>query len=632
MSEHELASIKKPGESEVISNAEFEHRIREIAKCKRDIVYFAEKYFKIINLDTGLTTIKLYPKQKELLRYFTGEKRCIVLASRQSSKTTTYTIYALWLLMFHAEKKVMLLANKADTALEILGRIRMAYEYCPSFLKPAVAVWNKGEIVFSNMSAIKAFATASDAARGWSCNAVIMDEAAFVPNNIASKVFESIYPVISSSKNSQFIMVSTPNGADNKNLYYDIWCKANSKAADKNTEGWKPFRFDWWDVPGRDEQWKKNTIASIGQQRFDQEFGNVFMTSSSMRKLIPDDIIEKYRIKLSEYKTKGIESKKQKILSDKEDELYEFDMWHEFQANRTYVASGDISEGVGGDSSVLYVWDVTDLSNIIMCAKFASNTISLVQFAYVCSKILALYNNPFLFAERNGVSAGMLDSLKITYGYQNIASENKKNEPGIYSHVQVKGKACLWTRDMMTTKGFGFTIYDKDLLDEIGIFVKKDTKGLHNVYHAAPGPNSHDDHMLAFVWACYCLQNEIIEKYFVVCETFTDDLGQIKPKILAPLTAYRVEDISKVRNDPIYKQFLEFKNELNLKLKQAMELEKKDIQSDIFKYKRYDAYFGEYVDEDTWNNMPLNWNMRQQNGGNQTNLNPSVIRPSFFIL
>ena len=402
-------------------------------------------------------------------------------------------------------------------------------------------------------------------------NCVIMDEAAFVPNNIASKVFESIYPVISSSKNSQFIMVSTPNGADNKNLYYDIWCKANSKTTDKNTEGWKPFRFDWWDVPGRDEQWKKNTIASIGQQRFDQEFGNVFMTSSSMRKLIPDDIIEKYRIKLSEYKTKGIESKKQKILSDKEDELYEFDMWHEFQPNRTYVASGDISEGVGGDSSVLYVWDVTDLSNIIMCAKFASNTISLVQFAYVCSKILALYNNPFLFAERNGVSAGMLDSLKITYGYQNIASENKKNEPGIYSHVQVKGKACLWTKDMMTTKGFGFTIYDKDLLDEIGIFVKKDTKGLHNVYHAAPGPNSHDDHMLAFVWACYCLQNEIIEKYFVVCETFTDDLGQIKPKILAPLIAYRVEDISKVRNDPIYKQFLEFKNELNLKLKQAIE-------------------------------------------------------------
>ena len=92
-------------------------------------------------------------------------------------------------------------------------------------------------------------------------------------------------------------------------------------------------------------------------------------------------------------------------------------MWHEFKANRTYLASADIAEGIGGDSSVLYVWDVTDLSNIIMCARFSSNVTSLVQFAYVASKILALYNNPWLAAERNGVSAGMLDSLRITYGY-----------------------------------------------------------------------------------------------------------------------------------------------------------------------------------------------------------------------
>ena len=108
-------------------------------------------------------------------------------------------------------------------------------------------------------------------------NCVVSDEFAFVPNNVASKVFESIYPVISSSKNSQFIIVSTPNGADPKNLYYDIWTKANSKNINTNTQGWKSFRFDWWDVPGRDEQWKLNTIASIGQQRFSQEFGNEFI-------------------------------------------------------------------------------------------------------------------------------------------------------------------------------------------------------------------------------------------------------------------------------------------------------------------------------------------------------------------
>ena len=219
-----------------------------------------------------------------------------------SHNTTSYTIYALWTLIFNPEKRIMLLANKADTVLEILGRIQMAYEYLPTWLKPAVVVWNKGEIQFSNKSAIKGFPTASDAARGYSAGIVIMDEAAFVPNNIASKVFESIYPVISSSKKSKFIIVSTPNGADPNNLYYSLWQQANQKTAEKNREGWKPFRIDWWDVPGRDQKWKEQTVASIGEKRFAQEFGNEFLTGKQSRKLMPDDVLEKYRMELSKMK------------------------------------------------------------------------------------------------------------------------------------------------------------------------------------------------------------------------------------------------------------------------------------------------------------------------------------------
>ena len=58
--QQELATIKRPGEIDQCSKEEFEWRIKEIAKCKRDIVYFAEHYFRIINLDKGLHVIKLY--------------------------------------------------------------------------------------------------------------------------------------------------------------------------------------------------------------------------------------------------------------------------------------------------------------------------------------------------------------------------------------------------------------------------------------------------------------------------------------------------------------------------------------------------------------------------------------------
>ena len=107
-------------------------------------------------------------------------------------------------------------------------------------------------------------------------NCIICDEFAFLQRNIADKLFTSMYPTISSSKNGKFIIVSTPNGTDN--LYYDIWQQANAKDQSKNLDGWKPFEMYWWQVPGHDEEWKKKQIAAIGERRFAQEFNNEFLT------------------------------------------------------------------------------------------------------------------------------------------------------------------------------------------------------------------------------------------------------------------------------------------------------------------------------------------------------------------
>lgn len=471
-------------------------------------------------------------------------------------------------------------------------------------------------------------------------NCVILDEFAFLQKNIADKLFTSMYPVISSSKNGKFIIVSTPNGTDN--LYYDIWCQANSKEIGKNLEGWKPFEMHWFDVPGHDDAWKEKQIAAIGARRFAQEFNNEFITSSSIRKLVPDEVLERFRIKLSEFKARGLQPKKQRIISQNEDELYEFDMWHEFDSKKTYLASGDIAEGVGGDSSVLYIWDVTDLADIKMCAKFSSNTVSVVQFAYIARRILALYCDPWFFAERNGVSSGMLDSLRITYGYQGIASENKKGEAGVYSHVQVKGKACLWARDMLTTPGFGFTIYDKDLIDEFGIFVKKDTKGMHLVYQAMPGPNSHDDHVMAFIWMCYALSNELVEKYFTVCQTFTTEMEQIYAKILLPNEDYNAAQVKAVSQDPLYKEFLDFKDELHKKLGAALDQEKKEDEGDwMFQQiqkTNNDSYFGDVDDGGSWEHVGMfqnpsyqSFNPSQRSQQLASPLNKNNVQPSFYM-
>ena len=175
--------------------------------------------------------------------------------------------------------------------------------------------------------------------------------------------------------------------------------------------------------------------------------------------------------------------------------------------------------------------------------------------------------------------------------------EGKNNEFGVFSHVSVKSKSCLWTRDMMTAQGFGFKIYDKALIDEMSTFVKKETKGVYLSYTALA--NAHDDHIMAFIWLCYLLQADVIEKYFVVCETFKDTLGNTHAKTVLPHTAYTVEQVKKVTSDPMYQEFLDFKDLVMNKLGRALDLESRD--ADNMNYMRGDPYFGGNPYEPSWN-------------------------------
>lgn len=387
-------------------------------------------------------------------------------------------------------------------------------------------------------------------------NCVILDEFAFLQKSIADKLFTSMFPVISSSKNGKIIIVSTPNGTGN--LYYDIWKQANSK--DKNEGGWKPFSMFWWQIPGHDEKWKAEQIAAIGKDRFAQEFNNEFLAGSSFHKLIPDDIIEKYRIANEEYKLKKLYPYKDlQIIIPNVDKVFDFRMWSEFKKDHVYIASGDVSEGIGGDSSVLYIWDVTHLDKIMLCAKFSNNKILPLEFAYITNKILNLYGNPYYICEANGVGTAYLDILRITYEYNNIVTEGTDGGFGVRSHVQLKGKACLWLQEMFTTQGFNWIIPDPDLIAEMNIFVKRETK-VHISYAAMQG--GHDDHIMSLCWAAWLLNPDIIEKYNIVVETFTSSLDKILPKTLHSYFEYTQNDLNVIYSDPIYKQYLDFKDEM----------------------------------------------------------------------
>lgn len=242
--------------------------IDEFVKCAEDPVYFASTYMRIINVDKGLMNFEMWDFQKDMLNTFHNNRFSICKLPRQVGKTTTSVAFLLHYILFNENVNVAILANKAATAREIMGRLQLAFEYLPKFLKQGVKEWNKGSIELANGSRALADSTSGSSVRGRSFNVVFLDEFAFVPNNIAEAFFMSTYPTISSGKSTKVIIVSTPNGL---NLFYRMWENAISKDEETKSE-YVPIEIHWSMVPGRDEEWKEQTIRNTSEDQFRQEF------------------------------------------------------------------------------------------------------------------------------------------------------------------------------------------------------------------------------------------------------------------------------------------------------------------------------------------------------------------------
>ena len=259
--------VKRDGVEQEFTKEE----VQEYARCMQDPAYFIENHMQIIHLDRGLVPFSPYPYQRKMFQHFNDNRFSVVLACRQSGKSISSVGYILWYAIFHPEKTIAILANKGATAREMLSRVTLALENLPFFLQPGCRALNKGNIEFSNNSEIIAAATSGSSIRGLSINLLFLDEFAFVEQ--ANKFYTSTYPVITSGKTTKVIITSTANGVGN--VFYNIW-----EGAVQGTNDFKPFRVDWWDVPGRDEKWKKQTVANTSELQFEQEFGNTFLGHS----------------------------------------------------------------------------------------------------------------------------------------------------------------------------------------------------------------------------------------------------------------------------------------------------------------------------------------------------------------
>lgn len=250
-------------------NIEYDYtdeQLEELIKCKTSLAYFALNYVKVVHPVKGLIQYEPRDYQLRMFQSFINNRLSIVMCSRQGGKTISSMITILWHSIFRANSDVAILANKYKAAQEVLERIKDAYECLPAWLKPGVAVYNRGSIEFENGSRITASSTSKDSIRGRSCSLIFLDEFAHVAPHISENFWLSCQPVISTG--GQMIITSTPNGVNN--LFHKLW-----KEAEKGENNFNPVRVDWWEIPGRDEKWKEDTIKELGSIiKFNQEHGN----------------------------------------------------------------------------------------------------------------------------------------------------------------------------------------------------------------------------------------------------------------------------------------------------------------------------------------------------------------------
>ena len=474
------------------ANTEIEftqEQILEFMACKADPVYFAKKYIKIVSLDEGLVPFDLYPFQEKLIRNFHEERFNICKMPRQTGKSTTCVSYLLHYAVFNDNVNIAILANKASTARDLLGRLQLAYENLPKWMQQGILAWNKGSLELENGSKILAASTSASAVRGGSYNVIFLDEFAFIPNHIADQFFASVYPTISSGQSTKVIIVSTPRGM---NHFYRLWHDAQ-----RGKNEYKPTDVHWSEVPGRDDVWREQTIANTSEQQFKVEFECEFLGSvdtliapSKLRNLVYEEPIQK---------NAGLDIYEGPILGN------------------DYLITVDVARGVEKDYSAFVLVDITTFPHRVV-GKYRNNQIKPMLFPSIIYEVAMKYNKAFILCEVNDIGDQVASIIHYDLEYDNLLMASmrgragqvigqgfsgKKTQMGVKMSKTVKKVGSLNLKTLIEADKIIFKDYE--IISELTTFIQK-----NNSFEAEEGAN--DDLAMCLVIYAWLVQNDYFKE------------------------------------------------------------------------------------------------------------------------
>ena len=302
----------------------------------------------------------------------------------------------------------------------------------------------------------------------------------------------------------------TPKGTENK--FYDIFSNAEKKKSN-----WEHVKIFWHQIPGRDETWKKEQLEAISydMSMWNQEFDLHFLEDGTAALNL--EVIERL--------------KNMCIPAEFTYDFGDYMVWHAPEPHKIYSIGVDVAEGGGQDYSVAQILDITDPTDIIHCATFATNKLQPYIFAEKLNQIARSWGRPFLCIERNKEGGQVVDAMSQVHQYDNIIHYTMKSDKrGVYQNLGIFCHQNSKYTGIMNMKYFiehleAVKIFDIATIKEFETFIRKENK----TWGAKKG--HHDDRIMALIWALILLEKDIAEKYLEVQEY--DETG--KPcRILDP--------------------------------------------------------------------------------------------------
>ena len=380
-------------------------KVKEILKCGKDPTYFLKTYARISHPMHGLILFDTYEFQDELLQDFNDYRFNIILKARQLGISTITAGYIVWLMLFHRDKSILVMATKFATAGNLVKKVKGIMRNLPDWIRIAsIDVDNRTSFELSNGSTIKAASTSGDAGRSEALSLLVLDEAAHIEG--LEELWTGLYPTLSTG--GRCIALSTPNGVGN-------WFHKTCTDAEAGANNFHLTTLPWDVHPERSEEWYKKETKNMSKRQIAQELECNFNTSGETV-IDPDDM---------EWLLANVCEPKYRTGFDRN-----FWIWEEFDPSCNYLMSVDVSRGDGADFSTFHI---IKLETLEIVGEYQGKPTP-DMYATMLNQIGREFGNAMMVVENNNIGYTVLDKL-TEFGYPNIYFSIKSTHEYIEQHI-----------------------------------------------------------------------------------------------------------------------------------------------------------------------------------------------------